>query len=84
MLRYQFASTVGTLLNLTGTVLLIQVVSRQVSVGSGSAENLVAGVAALVIGIVFCLLGDIGRRLQRLEEKAGLSPEVENVPKGTR
>ena len=84
MLRYQFASTVGTLLNLTGTVLLIQVVSRQVSVGSASAENLGAGVAALVIGIVFCLLGDIGRRLHRLEEKAGLSSEVENVPKGTR
>lgn len=84
MLRYQFASTVGTLLNLAGTVLLIQVVSRQVSVGSASGENLIAGVAGLVIGIVFCLLGDIGRRLHRLEEETGLSSAAEDVPEGTR
>ena len=80
MLRYQFASTVRVLLNLVGALLLIQFLSSQMSVGSGSGEGLFAGVGGLVTGTIFCLLGDIGRRLHRLEERANGSTEESDLP----
>lgn len=68
MLMYDTARTIGACLLLGGALSLTSHLAGQMSVGSASIESLVGGGAALVLGGLLCLLGDIGKRLIRLEE----------------
>ena len=69
MLMYDTARTVGACLLLGGALSLMSHLAGQMSVGSASVESLVGGGAALVLGGLLCLLGDIGKRLIRLEQQ---------------
>jgi len=68
MSRYQMATTVGALANFAGVLALFQSVG-QMSQGDPQAGPLIGAAAALVFGAVLCLLGDIGKRLIRLDEQ---------------
>lgn len=76
MLRYQIATTVGACANLLAVLALLQFVG-QISQGHGEWEPLIGG-GALVLGFLLCLLGDIGRRLVRLEQAVVNGPPVES------
>ncbi len=67
MLRYQLATTVGACANFLAVLALFQFVG-QISQGHAQLAPLIGGGGALLIGVSLCLLGDIGKRLVRLEE----------------
>lgn len=69
MLMYDTARTIGACLLLGGALSLMSHLAGQMSVGSASVESLVGGGTALVLGGLLCLLGDIGKRLIRLEQQ---------------
>ena len=68
MLMYETARTIGACSVFGGALSLMSHLAGQVSVGSASMESLFGGAAALLLGALLCLLGDIGKRLVRLEE----------------
>lgn len=67
MILYQIALAARTCGLIGGGLTLTSHVTGQLSEGAASAESLVGGVTALALGLLFCLLGDIGQRLVRLE-----------------
>lgn len=77
MSRYQMATTVGALANFAGVLALLQSVG-QMSQGDPQAGPLIGGAAALLIGAILCLLGDIGKRLIRLEEQITGKPNSDD------
>ena len=54
---------------LGGSLSLLSHLSGQLREGSASVESLAGGAAAMILGGLFCLLGDFGKRLIRLEEQ---------------
>lgn len=69
MLMYDTARTIGACMLFGGALSLMSHLAGQMSVGAASIESLVGGGAALVLGGLLCLLGDIGKRLIRLEQQ---------------
>ncbi len=73
--RYQIATTVGACSNFLGVLALFSHFGGQISKGSAPLESLIGGAAAIVLGSVLCLLGDIGKRLVCLEQKTPTDPD---------
>lgn len=80
MLMYDTARTIGVCLFLGGALSLMSHLAGQMSVGSAPGESLVGGGAALVLGGLLCLLGDIGKRLIRLEQQMTGKPHTAGEP----
>jgi len=68
MLMYETTRTIGACSLFAGVLTLLSHIAGQLSVGSASTESLVGGGAAILLGGLLFLLGDIGKRLVRLEE----------------
>ena len=68
-MMYDTAKAVGGISLLAGALSIASHLVGQFRIGSAPWETLVAGGAAVLFGALLCLLGDIGRRLVRLEEQ---------------
>ena len=69
MLMYDAAKTIGGVLLFAGALKVASHLAGQFRIGSAPWESLIAGGAAMLFGMLMCLLGDIGRRVVRLEEQ---------------
>lgn len=82
MLIYNAARTIGGLLLLAGSLSLASHLAGQFRIGSAPSETLIGGAAALMFGVLVCLLGGIGRRVVRLEEQLAadrqVDPDIQN------
>ncbi len=69
MLMYDAARTIGGVSLVAGALSVASHLAGQFRIGSAPWETLIAGGAAMLFGALLCLLGDIGRRVVRLEEQ---------------
>ena len=67
MKAYECTRALGAILLILGGFALLSHLARQARVGSASAESLIGGAISLGVGIVLLILGDLGRRLIRIE-----------------
>ena len=68
---YSVLKQLAIFVSLVGTVMLISHLAGQIMEGYASWYSLIGGAASFVIGLLFAVLGDLGIRLHRLEQKAG-------------
>ena len=71
-MMYDTAKAIGGISLLAGALGIASHLVGQFQIGSAPWETLVTGIAAVLFGGLLCLLGDMGKRLVRLEEQ--LSP----------
>ena len=69
MLMYDAARTIGGVSLFAGALSIASHLAGQFRIGSAPWETLIAGGVAILFGALLCLLGDIGRRVVRLEEQ---------------
>jgi hypothetical protein len=66
---YSVLKQLAIFVSLVGAVLMIDHLAGQIREGYASWWSLIGGAALFVIGLLFAVLGDLGSRLRRLEQK---------------
>lgn len=74
---YSVLNAIAVILLLAGVVGILESVGKEVLEGSGSKVRFWCGLGALIFGIIFLVLADLGSRLVRIEAKLGTLPKDE-------
>lgn len=71
---YSALNAVAVILTVVGALALLGHLAGQIREGHASEASLVGGLGALVLGILFLVLADLGARAARIEAKLGTKP----------